>query len=178
MELTNRGRGLVRLREISLFDLFLGRLYLNEQPQRLNIGPLDWTTNNNTTMQHEAMHALGFKHEQSRPDRDDYVEVHPSVTGDINYAKLWNANWVNTSSPYDYNSIMQYPSIPISVGSDEYRISVPGSNYKTPITANHIYPFSEQDIKQINHAYCPENKSLLEKSLKILTVILTFFSSW
>jgi hypothetical protein len=176
INLTNHGRGLVRLRETSLFDLFLGRLYLDEQPQRLNMCPGAWMESNHTTMQHEAMHALGFKHEQSRPDRDDYVEIHPSVMGDTDYAKLLGANWVNTSSPYEFDSVMQYPSIP--VGSDEYKISVPGSNYKTPITANRFYPFSEQDIKQINYAYCPENKSLLEKSLKILTVILTFFSSW
>ena len=29
-----------------------------------------------------------------------------------------------------------------------------GSNYKTPITVNQVYPFSEEDIKQINYAYC------------------------
>ena len=106
----------------------------------------------NTTMQHEAMHALGFEHEQNRPDRDDFVEIHPNFTMDSNYAKLTPEFWVNTTSPYDFDSIMHYPSFPI--GSDEFTMTVPGSNYKTPITANKVYPFSEEDIKQINYAYC------------------------
>jgi len=104
-------------------------------------------------MQHEAMHALGFHHEHNRPDRDEYVEIHPLVANDINYVKLPREIWVNTSSPYDFDSIMHYPSLNI-IGSDEYTLTVPGSNYKTPITANRVYPFSEEDIKQINYAYC------------------------
>ena len=111
-----------------------------------------WTWHDNTTMQHEAMHALGFKHEHTRPDRDDFVEIHPNLASDGNYAKLQTEYWVNTSSPYDFDSIMHYPAL--SMGFGQYSLSVPGSNYKTQITANRVYPFSVEDIKQINYAYC------------------------
>jgi hypothetical protein len=116
--------------------------------------PEAWTWGPNATMQHEAMHALGFFHEHSRPDRDEHVEIHPSLAQDGNYAKLTPENWVNTSSPYDFCSIMHYTSHLVS-GSDEYTISLAGSNYKTPtIATSNSYPFSEEDIKQINYAYC------------------------
>jgi len=122
------------------------------QPQELNMCPGIWTWHHNTTMQHEAMHALGFHHEQNRLDRDEFVEIHPNYASNGNYVKLTESSWVNTSSPYDFDSIMHYPAS--YMGSGEYSLTVPGSDFKTPITANRVYPFSEEDIKQINYAYC------------------------
>ena len=71
-----------------------------------------------TLMQHEAMHALGFLHEQSRPDRDEYVEIHPNLTENTDYAKLTPVSWLNTSSPYDFDSIMHYSSNQMTINSD------------------------------------------------------------
>lgn len=57
------------------------------------------------------MHLLGFFHEQSRTDRDEYVR--------INYENMGRQNWdqfekfgfdviTDLGTPYDYESIMHY----------------------------------------------------------------------
>ncbi|ODM97305.1 Zinc metalloproteinase nas-4 [Orchesella cincta] len=59
---------------------------------------------------HEIMHALGVYHEQSRPDRDKYINVVKTnvIKGFINnFDKLATRN-VSIPFEYDYNSIMHY----------------------------------------------------------------------
>lgn len=63
------------------------------------------------TTAHELIHALGFWHEQSRPDRDEYVKVNYE---NINPSNAHNFNkYDDTVSdtldlPYDYYSVMHY----------------------------------------------------------------------
>jgi len=62
-------------------------------------------------IQHEIIHALGFYHEQSRRDRDNYVRV---LKYNIQQANLYNFDksekgYSDTFGvPYDYDSIMHY----------------------------------------------------------------------
>ena len=60
-------------------------------------------------IQHEFLHALGFYHEQSRPDRGDFVRI---LLDNVQAGKAHNfrqENSINSLSvAYDPNSLMHY----------------------------------------------------------------------
>lgn len=61
---------------------------------------------------HEILHTLGFWHEQSRPDRDEYVRIVPENIQDgalNNFGKMTDVV-DSLGSPYDFGSLMHYPS--------------------------------------------------------------------
>ncbi|KAH3882757.1 hypothetical protein DPMN_006702 [Dreissena polymorpha] len=63
------------------------------------------------TAVHEMMHALGFWHEQSRPDRDNWVHVILSNVEDgkeYNFEKLTTSQADTLGVSYDYDSVMHY----------------------------------------------------------------------
>lgn len=66
------------------------------------------------TVIHETLHSLGFFHEQSRSDRDDYITV---IYENINPAKQYNFDTFTQRDyigynlgPFDFGSIMLYSS--------------------------------------------------------------------
>ena len=72
------------------------------------------------TAAHELCHALGFQHEQSRPDRDDYVEI---ICGNIEPDSYHNfqigCSWIfPILTSYDFNSIMHYGECAFTVCGD------------------------------------------------------------
>jgi hypothetical protein len=90
---------------------------------------------------HESMHALGFYHEQQRPDRDDYMSVSDDLNSgdDDNWGIRTGAKIVNG---YDFASIMQYPR----KGSTGTRSD--GSSYDTQRGA-----LSYRDLEELSLNY-------------------------
>ncbi|KAG1704023.1 Zinc metalloproteinase nas-7 [Nymphon striatum] len=81
---------------------FLRRRY---KGQRMSLGD---GCLNARTVRHEFVHALGFYHEQQRPDRNKYVEVfYNNIQADCkNSYKILDLDTLE--EPYDYHSITQY----------------------------------------------------------------------
>ncbi|XP_030561340.1 seminal metalloprotease 1-like [Drosophila novamexicana] len=65
------------------------------------------------TIQHELLHTLGFFHQHNYADRDDYVKIvkdNISTGKLVNFQKYAADSLGNFGAPYDYESIMHYPS--------------------------------------------------------------------
>lgn len=103
------------------------------------------------TIMHEIMHALGFHHEQTRPDRDDYVIIY---WGNIQEGKSNNFDTYpqtyldNFYTHYDYYSIMHYPM---------YAFSRNGQPTVVPrllgVTIGNRNDLSITDLVRIRHYY-------------------------
>lgn len=62
------------------------------------------------TIAHEILHSLGFFHEQSRPDRDNYITVYDHLIPNDWKAQFNIAPGSQGIGPFDFNSIMAYGS--------------------------------------------------------------------
>ncbi|XP_054617721.1 meprin A subunit alpha [Dunckerocampus dactyliophorus] len=116
-------------------------------------------------VQHELLHALGFYHEQSRSDRDDYVEIwwdQIEEGMEHNFVKYEDDFITDLNTAYDYESIMHYR--PLSFNKNE---SIPTITTSIPFFNEVIgqrLDFSAVDITRLNRMYsCANTHTLLDQ---------------
>ncbi|KAM6992059.1 meprin A, alpha (PABA peptide hydrolase), tandem duplicate 1 isoform 1-T1 [Tautogolabrus adspersus] len=116
-------------------------------------------------IEHELLHALGFYHEQSRTDRDDYVDIWlDQVTPGLghNFNKYNDDFITDQNTAYDYESIMHYR--PFSFNKNE---SIPTITTKIPEFYNIIgqyLDFSRMDTLRLNRMYnCSSPLTMLDQ---------------
>ncbi|XP_027983744.2 meprin A subunit alpha [Eptesicus fuscus] len=115
-------------------------------------------------IQHEILHALGFYHEQSRTDRDDYVKIwwDEIIPGYQHNFNTYDDSFItDLNTPYDYESLMHYA--PFSFNKNE---SVPTITAKIPEFNSIIgqrLDFSAIDLERLNRMYnCTTTHTLLD----------------
>ncbi|XP_031802337.1 meprin A subunit beta isoform X2 [Sarcophilus harrisii] len=115
------------------------------------------------TVQHEFLHALGFWHEQSRSDRDDYVII---MKDRIQEGKEHNFNTYDDKEsdslnvPYDYTSVMHYSKTAFQNGTEPTIVT------RIPEFLDVIgqrMDFSDSDLEKLNRLYnCSSSLTFLD----------------
>ncbi|VDM96278.1 unnamed protein product, partial [Thelazia callipaeda] len=104
---------------------------------------------------HELGHALGFWHEQERPDRDKYVRINlnNAIGGtEGNFEKRKPSQLIDFGLPYDLGSIMHYSINSFARRFLDFTVDPLDVKYRSTI-GNRVAP-SFTDFKQINLLYC------------------------
>ncbi|KAK7130510.1 hypothetical protein R3I93_019998 [Phoxinus phoxinus] len=111
-------------------------------------------------VEHEFLHALGFYHEQTRYDRDDYVTIRYEniIKG---YESYFNKSSENMSgTPYDYNSVMHFDQNAFSNGNGSTIIT---KRPEFQDVIGQLMEMSEYDAIELNKLYkCNSSISFLD----------------
>ncbi|KAJ7346012.1 hypothetical protein JRQ81_001962, partial [Phrynocephalus forsythii] len=103
---------------------------------------------------HEILHALGFYHEQTRTDRDDYVKIqwdHVFPGQEHNFQKQGIKAVTDLNTPYDYESIMHYG--PFSFGKNSSLATITTSMPEFNNIIGQRLDFSSTDLERLNQMY-------------------------
>ncbi|XP_051160828.1 zinc metalloproteinase nas-13-like isoform X2 [Leptopilina boulardi] len=112
------------------------------------------------TVIHELMHAIGFLHEQSRYERDDFVRVQWNNIQSGREKNFEKASKLTTDAfgiNYDYGSVMHYSSGAFSKNGQP--TILPRGTIDTKVIGQRV-GFSKKDIQKIRRMYkCGSKRS-------------------
>ncbi|XP_051959958.1 hatching enzyme 1.2-like [Xyrauchen texanus] len=118
---------------------------------------------NHGIIEHELLHSLGFYHEHTRSDRDQYVRINWEniAPASVSNFELKDTNNLNTT--YDYTSIMHYGRTSFTIQSGKATITpIPDSSVKI----GQRVEMSSTDILRINKLYeCGEYILCIHKNI-------------
>ena len=150
--------------------------------QEINVGSgfEYWRTCPTGSIMHEIMHAIGFWHEHSRIDRDQYVDIIWENIDDRahrNFYKIDPNTSMDIGEALDYNSIMMYGSLAFSINKEYTMLKKDGS----VLPYNRTAP-SARDLEAINMLYPPKNVEPTYVNGKWYTLygltVLRFYDNW
>ncbi|KAH8409805.1 hypothetical protein KR222_008212, partial [Zaprionus bogoriensis] len=108
-------------------------------------------------IQHETLHVLGLYHEQSRPDRDEYVVI----DYDNIPRKYWSQFMAMSASstttydvPYDFESVMHYPKNAFAKDPSKPTIRALIDGEPVEREMGQVRAPSEGDLIKIRKMYC------------------------
>uniref|UniRef100_A0A182XBI8 Metalloendopeptidase n=1 Tax=Anopheles quadriannulatus TaxID=34691 RepID=A0A182XBI8_ANOQN len=110
------------------------------------------------TVLHELLHVLGFLHQHTRPDRDQYlcvlyehVRPHPIALYHYEIVRPWTDQAFPL--PYDFASIMHYTPEMYSVAPGRLPTMVPRHPWSM-VAIGHQARLTEYDVLAIQFLYC------------------------
>lgn len=109
------------------------------------------------TVIHEILHALGFYHEQSRYDRDQYVKInYRNIPNDklINFEKMPRDEMKTFNVRYDMESVLHYSAYAFSK-NNKMTIESRGDKSLNQVMGQRE-GFSKEDIEKVNAMYCKD----------------------
>ncbi|XP_053178895.1 low choriolytic enzyme-like [Scomber japonicus] len=101
------------------------------------------------TIQHELLHALGFRHEHSRSDRDEHIKIIWENIKDGKEHNFKKRDTRNLDTPYDYNSVMQYGRDAFSKNGKPTLVPIPDPD----VIIGKAKEMSPNDILRVNRLY-------------------------